>query len=109
MSEEPEPKPIEDNSLLDLYNILDKIIFELLSNSRELKALVPFVNLLMRTTKLDTNLMDRLIKERVFPPTKSLAKDEKTFIEVIVFHSEEEVRQAYSNILREIFTAKISI
>jgi hypothetical protein len=92
-----------------MYNILDKIVFELLSNSRELKALVPFVKLLMRTVKLDSNLMERLICERVFPPKESLAKDEKTFIEVIVFHSEDEVRQTYSQILKEIFIAKITM
>jgi hypothetical protein len=49
--------------------------------------------------------MDRLILERIFPPKASLGKDENTFIENIVFHSEDEVRQAYATILKEIFIA----
>jgi hypothetical protein len=88
---------------LDLYNVVDKLVFDLLTNSRDLKYLQSIVNLLIRIIKLDSNLFDRLICERVFPPKETLKKDENTFIEIIVFHSESEVRQAYSKMLYEIF------
>jgi hypothetical protein len=54
--------------------------------------------------KLDTHILMRVVNERVFLAPNKLGKDDKTFIEVIVFHSEPEVRESASKILQFIFS-----
>ena len=40
-----------------------------------------------------------MVDERIFVPAEKLEKDEKNFFEVLVFHTEPEIRQMASDIL----------
>jgi hypothetical protein len=89
--------------LFALYDIVDKLIFELVANSRDLGNLEQIVNLLIRIMKLDSHTLMRVVNERIFPSADKLGKDDKTFVEIIVFHSEPEVRSSASKILQFVF------
>jgi hypothetical protein len=94
--------------LCEVYNIIDKLMFDLLSNSRELKNLKHFTSLLLRLTFCDDRLLKKLMDERIFIPKDKLAKDEKDFFENLIFHSEMEVREMISDILQCVFISLVT-
>ena len=79
--------------------MLDKIIFELMTNLGERWHLTKMVDLLLGLVKLHPNLLMRLINERILKEIKQGAYTDRPFFEALVFNKDQEVREMIEQIL----------
>jgi len=86
-----------------MYKILDHMIFELMANTKNPTCLVQLTDQMLRVAFTNRATMKRMVDERIFVPAEKLEKDEKNFFEVLVFHTEPEIRQMASDILQHVF------
>lgn len=91
---------VEDQSKFELiYKIVDRVMFDLLVNSRSISELKSMTDLLVVLLSKSDEAVVHLIKNRVFAPKESLGKDEKNFFEMLASHPEQEVREMASTTL----------
>jgi hypothetical protein len=82
-----------------IYQVLDRVIFDLVVNSEANKELGNLTDILILLLSKSDDVVLKLVNERVFAPQESVGKDEKNFIEMLATHSEKAVREMASNVL----------
>ena len=72
-------------------------------NSRDLRSLPKLTDQLMKVVFVSVSNFEQLVELRIFRPQNKLLKDERNFFEMLIFHSESEVRNMTSDILQTLF------
>jgi hypothetical protein len=71
---------------VEMFNILDRLIFDLIMNSKDLSSLTHLTLLLLRVAFSSPETLRRLLNDRIFKDPKLMANNEKNFFEVMVKH-----------------------
>ena len=88
---------------VEMFNILDRLIFDLIMNSKDLSSLTQLTLLLLRVAFSNEETLRRLMDDRIFKDPKLMKPNEKNFFEIMIKHQHPEVRQMASDILQHVF------
>lgn len=78
---------------------LEHLIFELVSNSRDLKSLPALTAQLLQISGQNNKILIHLVNNRILKESP----DEKSFFELLVFHQDPEVRTLCSKLLQHVY------
>jgi hypothetical protein len=82
-----------------VYNVADKVVFDLLVNSAANKTLEGMSKIIQSILSTSPIALENFLKMRVFRPKELIGKDERNYFETLATHMDREVRLMSSNLL----------